>query len=185
MKTLETPRLLLRDWQKEDAEDLYHYAKDPEVGPAAGWKPHESIEESRDILDKMFLGSTEVWAIVSKEDGRVIGSLGLHGDSKRAGVPGVKMLGYVLSREYWGRGLMTEAAKAALAYAFEEEKLQMVSVFHFPFNGRSRRVIEKCGFRREGFLRMATCQYNGKILDEVCYSLTADEYWAGKDAEKK
>ena len=73
---------------------------------------------------------------------------------------------------------MTEAAKAALAYAFEEEKLQMVSVFHFPFNGRSRRVIEKCGFRREGFLRMATCQYNGKILDEVCYSLTADEYWA-------
>ena len=123
MKRLETPRLILRDWTEDDLEDLYEYAADPEVGPAAGWKPHESLEESRQILNEMFLGSTEIWAVEDRETGRVIGSVGLHPDRMRPGVPGVRMLGYVLARAAWGRGLMTEAAGEALRYAFEEEGL--------------------------------------------------------------
>ncbi len=178
MKRLETPRLILRDWTEDDLEDLYGYASDPEVGPAAGWKPHESLEESRKILTEMFLGSTQVWAVEDRETGRVIGSVGLHGDAKRPGVPGVKMLGYVLARAAWGRGLMTEAVGEVLRYAFEEERLSMVSVFHYPFNSRSRRVIEKCGFRYEGTLRRASSRYDGVLLDDVCYALTAEEYRA-------
>ncbi len=178
MKRLETPRLILRDWTEDDLEDLYEYAADPEVGPAAGWKPHESLEESRQILNEMFLGSTEIWAVEDRETGRVIGSVGLHPDRMRPGVPGVKMLGYVLARAAWGRGLMTEAAGEALRYAFEEEGLALISVFHYPFNNRSRRVVEKCGFRYEGILRRAGTRYDGALLDEVCYSLTAEEYQA-------
>lgn len=87
MKRLETPQLILRDWAEEDAKDLYRYAKDPEAGPAAGWKPHENMEESREVA-KMFIREGNVWTLEEKASGRVIGSLGLHKDKKRPGVPG-------------------------------------------------------------------------------------------------
>lgn len=179
MKRLETPQLILRDWAEEDAKDLYRYAADPEVGPAAGWKPHENVEESRKIA-KMFIREGDVWALEEKASGRVIGSLGLHKDKKRPGVPGVKMVGYVLAKEFWGQGRMTEAVKEAMRYAFEEEGLRMLTVYHFPWNDRSRRVIEKCGFRKEGTLRESFVRFDGTLMDEVCYSLTVEEWKEGR-----
>lgn len=103
MKRLETPRLILRDWTEDDAEDLYRYAADPEVGPAAGWKPHENVEESRKIAE-MFIREGDVWALEEKASGRVIGSLGLHKDEKRPGVPGVKMVGLRPGEGFLGTG---------------------------------------------------------------------------------
>lgn len=179
MKRLETPQLILRDWAEEDAKDLYRYAADPEVGPAAGWKPHENVEESRKIAE-MFIREGDVWALEEKASGRVIGSLGLHKDKKRPGVPGVKMVGYVLAKEFWGQGRMTEAVKEAMRYAFEEEGLRMLTVYHFPWNDRSRRVIEKCGFRKEGTLRESFVRFDGTLMDEVCYSLTVEEWKEGR-----
>lgn len=179
MKRLETPQLILRDWAEEDAKDLYRYAKDPEAGPAAGWKPHENMEESREVV-KMFIWEGDVWALEEKASGRVIGSLGLHKDKKRPGVPGVKMVGYVLAKEFWGQGRMTEAVKEAMRYAFEEEGLRMLTVYHFPWNDRSRRVIEKCGFRKEGTLRESFVRFDGTLMDEVCYSLTVEEWKEGR-----
>lgn len=179
MKRLETPQLILRDWAEEDAKDLYRYAADPEVGPAAGWKPHENVEESREVV-KMFIREGDVWALEEKASGRVIGSLGLHKDKKRPGVPGVKMVGYVLAKEFWGQGRMTEAVKEAMRYAFEEEGLRMLTVYHFPWNDRSRRVIEKCGFRKEGTLRESFVRFDGTLMDEVCYSLTVEEWKEGR-----
>lgn len=174
MKRLETERLVIRKWKPEDLNDFYEYASHPLVGPNAGWKPHESMEESERILQS-FIRGNEVFAIVSKEDKKVIGSLGLHDDEKR-NVSGIKMLGYVLSRDYWGRGLMPEAVKAILKYAFEEIKLEMVSVYHFPFNEQSKKVIQKCGFCYEGILRRASRNYNGEIYDDVCYSMNREEW---------
>lgn len=179
MKRLETPQLILRDWAEEDAEDLHRYAKDPEAGPAAEWKPHENMEESRKIAE-MFIREGDVWALEEKASGRVIGSLGLHKDEKRPGVPGVKMVGYVLAKEFWGQGRMTEAVKEAMRYAFEEEGLRMLTVYHFPWNDRSRRVIEKCGFRKEGTLRESFVRFDGTLMDEVCYSLTVEEWKEGR-----
>ena len=179
MKRLETPRLMLRDWTEDDAEDLYRYAADPEVGPAAGWKPHENVEESRKIAE-MFIREGDVWALEEKASGRVIGSLGLHKDEKRPGVPGVKMVGYVLAKDSWGQGRMTEAVKEGMRYAFEEEGLRMLTVYHFPWNDRSRRVIEKCGFRKEGTLRESFVRFDGTLMDEVCYSLTVEEWKEGR-----
>lgn len=179
MKRLETPRLILRDWTEDDAEDLYRYAADPEVGPAAGWKPHENVEESRKIAE-MFIREGDVWALEEKASGRVIGSLGLHKDKKRPGVPGVKRVGYILAKEFWGQERVTEAVKEAMRYAFEKEGLRMLTVYHFPWNDRSRRVIEKCGFRKEGSLRESFVRFDGTLMDEVCCSLTVEEWKEGR-----
>lgn len=179
MTVLTTERLILRPWRIEDAQDMYAYAKDPNVGPNAGWKPHADIEESRRIIG-LFMGKDpqkeEIFAIVDRASGHVVGSLGLEEDGKRSS-PGVRSMGYVLSRDCWGRGFMPEAAEAALQYAFETLGLELVSICHYDFNARSRRVIEKLGFRYEGTLRRAHKRViGGEICDEVCYSMTKKEY---------
>lgn len=71
-----TNRLILRKWAESDAESLYEYAKDPAVGPAAGWPVHKSIEESRDII-KNVLNAPETYAVCLKADNRAIGCIGL------------------------------------------------------------------------------------------------------------
>ena len=175
-KTLSTNRLVLRAFTMEDLSDFYEYCKDPDTGIHAGWKPHESIEESRDILHH-FIEEREVWAICEKQSGKVIGSIGLHRDSKRRrNFNQCRMMGYVLSKAYWGQGLMTEAAKEVLRHAFEDLGLEMVTISHFSYNQRSARVIEKLGFHREGVLRKAFLRYDGSLLDDVGYSMTREEY---------
>lgn len=174
MKTLETNRLILRPFRERDAEDFFAYASLPDVGPNAGWKPHESIEESRKIL-RGFLEEDEVWALEDKISRKVIGSLGLHADSGRSN-PKSRMMGYCLSPAFWGKGLMPEAADRALRFAFEDLGLDLVWVTHYPFNSRSKRVIEKLGFVYEGTLRQATRRYDGVVLDRVSYSMTREEW---------
>lgn len=79
------------------------------MGPNAGWKPHESLEESRAILEDWLRPDQEdeLWCIEEKESGKAVGSVGLHSDGRRSGVPGCKMLGYVLAHFCWGQGYMT------------------------------------------------------------------------------
>lgn len=176
MKSLQTKRLLLRAFQMEDLNDFYTYAKNPEVGPNAGWKPHASIDESREIL-KTFLGNEEVHAIVLKETGRVVGSVGLHSDRlSHEGMGPCREIGYVLARDFWGRGLMTETVRRLQKYAFEEMGLALLSVAHFPLNLRSKRVIEKCGFRYEKTLPGSYIDYRGIKMDESCYIMTHEEH---------
>ncbi len=74
---LETKRLILRPWREDDAEHLYKYASDPEVGPPAGWPSHTSVENSREII-RAVLSAPETYAVCLKEDGNPIGSVGLH-----------------------------------------------------------------------------------------------------------
>lgn len=178
MKPIETERLWLRPWRMEDAEDFYAYAKDPVVGPMAGWKPHEDIEESRERLSRWVHRAGEMFAIEEKASGRVIGSLGLEEAGRRPGVPSCRSLGYVLGRAWWGQGLMTEAARAAVDYAFQVIKVRLLTVNHYTDNPRSRRVIEKNGFVYEGTLRDGSVLFNGEIKSLCYYSLRAWEYWA-------
>ena len=178
MEQFETQRLRLRPWRKEDLEDFHRYCKDPEVGPNAGWKPHESLEESWSIL-KGWLTPTEedeIWCVEEKASGKAVGSIGLHGEDRRPGVPACKMLGYVLARPCWGKGYMTEAVAPIIDHAFRREKLRLLSVNHFTFNDRSRRVIEKSGFQYEGTLRQGAVLHDGRVADLRCYSLLAWEY---------
>lgn len=176
MKVLETERLILRPWRIGDVDDFFEYAKSLNVGPNAGWQPHENKEVSMKILQS-FIEKDEVWAIEYKANSKVIGSLGAHIDTRRNGV-NAKMIGYVLSEDYWGKGLMSEAVKVVIRYLFEEEKYDVLSCYHYPFNIRSKRVIEKCGFKYEGTLRLAIEIYNGSVHDDVCYSIVKEEYFA-------
>jgi ribosomal-protein-alanine N-acetyltransferase len=174
MKTLTTERLTLRRWKESDLDDFYHYARNPNIGPNAGWQPHTDKTQSLEIL-RSFIQQDDVWAIVDNHTQRAIGSLALHADKKRDNHK-TRMLGYVLAEEFWGQGLMTEAVKRVLQYAFEDLELDLVSVFHYPSNRRSQRVIEKCGFKYEGTLRLSSTLFNGSVHDDVCYSITREEY---------
>ena len=100
---LETERLTLRPFTQEDAADLYEYAKDPRVGPAAGWQPHKSVEESREIIGYVF-SAPNVFAVVDKPSGKVIGSAGFVGRHQSL-LPGPDdEIGYALSPDFWSRG---------------------------------------------------------------------------------
>ena len=146
---IDTPRLLLRAWQETDVNDFYEYASVEGVGEMAGWKHHESITESKDIL-RTFIADKNVFALELKSNKKVIGSLGLHNswanyDETYANLK-VKEIGYVLSKAYWGKGLMPEAVNAVINYCFAELGLDALTVGHFVDNVQSKRVIEKNGF---------------------------------------
>lgn len=175
MERIETERLVLRTFEKTDLMMMHTYCTNPNIGSNAGWKPHETLEDSKRIL-KEFMEGDEVWAIEEKENGKVIGSCGLHRDHKRMN-DRVRMLGYVLDEPYWGKGYMTEVAKALVAFGFTGMKLDLISVYHFSFNMRSKRVIEKCGFHYDGIMRQARLLYDGRVVDDVCYSMTKEEFF--------
>jgi ribosomal-protein-alanine N-acetyltransferase len=146
---IETERLLLRAWQKADVNDFYEYASVPGVGEMAGWQHHESMDVSRKILQTFICGKNE-FAILYKENGKVIGSLGLHeswaNNDKEYSHLKMKNVGYVLSKEYWGKGLMPEAVSAVIRVCFNKFELDALTCGHSPTNVQSKRVIEKCGF---------------------------------------
>ena len=171
---LETNRVILRNFNEQDLDHLFEYAKVEEVGLNAGWMPHSTKEESKLILN-MFINSTNTFAIVYKENNKVIGSISLEKDYIRPGVNS-KYLGYVLSKDYWGLGLMTECVKKILEYGFFILNLDIITVSHFKENIRSKRVIEKCGFVYEGTLRKSSLLYNGTLRDKCLYSLDKIEF---------
>lgn len=146
--TLQTERLLLRPWRETDLPDFYAYASVDGVGQMAGWLPHRDLEESRRILGH-FMAGKKTFAL--EYHGKVIGSLGIEQYSEEhfpelSDLSG-REIGYVLSRNYWGQGLMPEAVKAVIRYLFERVKLDFILVGHFEWNRQSARVIEKCGFQ--------------------------------------
>ena len=141
---LETNRLLLRPWCEADAEECFRYASDPRVGPSAGWPVHTSVENSRRIIRDVLM-VPETYAIVLKESGLPIGSIGLH-HNDLAEKDDEAELGYWLGVPYWGRGLVPEAARELLRHAFEDLKLQRVWCGYYDGNEKSKRVQEKLGF---------------------------------------
>ena len=171
---LETKRLLLRPFTDIDAEDLYEYAQDPRVGPTAGWPVHTSVENSLEIIRTVF-SAPNVFAVVDRDSGRVIGSAGFV-DGHWEGVPKPDdEIGYALNPEFWGRGLIPEAVAELLRYGFEELGLQTIWCCHYDGNGKSRRVIEKCGFRFRFSLETEVTLMNERRLTHF-YALTKEEW---------
>lgn len=157
---IETERLLLRSFNQSDLNYFYEYASVEGVGEQAGWKHHESIEESQQILNN-FINEDKTFAIVLKENSKVIGSLGVEEYGMEEALTEFieykgREIGYVLSKEYWGNGIMTEVVKAVIDYLFNELKLDFLTCRYYDFNNQSKRVQEKCGFKPYRKLLMET-----------------------------
>ena len=144
MDRIETERLILRPWREDDAENLYRWASDPLVGPAAGWPAHTSVEDSRNVL-RTILMKPDTWAVTLRGSDEPVGSVGIFPCSC-ALADRQPEIGYWLARPCWGRGYIPEAVRALTELCFEGGA-EAVWISHFPHNAKSRRVIEKCGFR--------------------------------------
>lgn len=146
---IETERLILRPWQESDAEALYRYASDPDIGPVAGWAPHTSVENSLEIIRTVF-SAPETYAVVLKDTGEPVGCCGimfsnsLHTATMK---PGEAEIGYWIGKPFWGRGFIPEAVKALIARCFDQLGLESVWCGYYDGNHKSKRVCEKCGFR--------------------------------------
>lgn len=150
-KIIETERLLLRAFELSDLDDFYEYASIEGVGEMAGWHHHKNKEESLEIL-KMFIEHDKTFAIVFKKNNKVIGSLGIEKYSCEDTLSEFfnyqgRELGYVLSKDYWGKGIMPEALMSIINYLFQEKELDFLTCGYYESNQQSKRVQEKCGFK--------------------------------------
>lgn len=157
---INTERLLLRPFRQADLSDFYEYASVEGVGEMAGWKHHETMEESQQILDR-FIAEDKTFAIVLKEHSKVIGSLGVEKYGKEEALTEFanyqgRELGFVLGKDYWGKGIMAEAVGAVIDYLFNDLNLDFLTCGHYDFNTQSKRVQEKCGFKPYRKLMMDT-----------------------------
>ncbi len=176
---METDRLLLRRWKLSDFEAFVKFDADPEVMPLSGVKPAGNLEEAEAHFHRA-LRDAGCYAIVLKGTGEPIGKIKFQKDLRRHMVNSLS-IGYELRKDQWGSGYMTEALRAMVRCAFEKRKVDVLAISHFTVNARSRRVIEKCGFRREGVIPRAFCRYDGEIFDDECYSILKEEYFADKE----
>ena len=158
-----TNRLLLRPWRESDAEALFKYASNPDVGPRAGWPPHKTVKESKEIIRTVFHNDT-TWAIELKETGEPIGCIGyLPSDGcKIPARDGEPLVGYWIAKPYWNQGICTEALQAMLDHIRNTTDYKSLISGHFIDNPASGRVMEKCGFVATGETYFDETQYQGE-----------------------
>ena len=145
---LETQRLILRPWRETDAESLYEYARSPLLGPMAGWPTHTSVANSRQIIREI-LSKNETYAVTLKAEDIAIGSIGLMiGANSNLNLSHDEAeIGYWIGVPYWGQGLIPEAVRELMRYAFNELNIPVIWCGYFDNNEKSKRVNEKCRFR--------------------------------------
>ncbi len=174
--TLETERLILRPFTLEDKYDMFEYGQDDRVGPSAGWPLHKTVEDSEEVIDKFFINATHPdWAIVLKENNKVIGSIGIKMETLDK-MPNRCELGYVLSPKNWGQGIVPEASREVIKYAFDTLKLEFVDILHYDFNMKSKRVIEKLGFKFVEFKEKHRTLYDGRVVNSLIYIMDRELY---------
>ncbi len=171
-QTLETSRLILRQFRVEDAEAMYrNWASDPEVTRYLTWPPHPDAGITRMLLQDWVAryadGSSFNWAIVPKEEQQPVGGISVVRLDAEAGIAEI---GYCLGRAFWGRGFMPEALRAVIDYLFDTAEVNRIVATHDARNPNSGRVMRKAGLRFEGVMRGAGRNNQG-VCDDVVYGL--------------
>ena len=173
---LTTERLLLRQIQPADAEDLFATFSDELVMEFYGHLPHKTVDDSRELIRQQHVWYARHegirWGITLKGEDRVIGSCGFYLfdlESQHAET------GYELNRAYWRQGIVSEAMAAILTYAFDELKLHRVEAVVDDVNERSKGLLRKLGFTHEGTLRKRF-YFRERFLDEHYFGLLRDEW---------
>ena len=171
LPTIETERLILRPMRMRDAQDLFAYARDPQVSRHVLWDPHTSFSDSRQFLRGAIRqyrkGQPGSFAITLKGSGRMIGTVGfmwINLDYHSAEV------GYSLSRDYWNQGIMTEALRAVVAFGFDTLRLNRIEAQHETDNPASGRVMAHVGMQYEGVLRQRL-KNKGRFVDVALYAI--------------
>lgn len=149
---LTTERLILRPWREEDAESMFEYAKDPDVGYPAGWRPHSCVDESLKIIRTVF-SVPENYAICKRDDDIAIGSIGLKfgANTDMTDRDDECEMGFCLGKRFWGRGYVPEAALRLLDHAFSDLGIRTVFCGYYEGNDKSKRAQEKIGFAYSHF----------------------------------
>ncbi|MCX7842078.1 MAG: GNAT family N-acetyltransferase [Clostridia bacterium] len=172
---LEAGRIILRKLEISDAQDIFEYARHPDVARFVTWDPHTSVADAESFiswtLERYEKDEAGEWGIELKETGKIIGTIGfVEYDARNFS----GTIGYALSKEYWGKGIMTEAVKRVIKFAFEDMKLNRVEAVHVPENEGSGRVMQKAGMVYEGFLRQRMFA-KGRFWDLKQYSIVKDD----------
>ena len=174
---LETERLILRPWEERDANDLFQYASNPEVGPIAGWPVHTSIENSKEII-KNVLSAPETYAVVLKETMKPVGSIGLMiGSASDKGIPDTEgEIGYWIGVPYWGQGIIPEAVREIMRHGFKYLKQEKLWCWYIDGNTKAKRVQEKWAFRNRHTKENVPCALEGVLRTEHITYLSKAEW---------
>ncbi|MBD5113291.1 MAG: GNAT family N-acetyltransferase [Ruminococcaceae bacterium] len=174
---LETERLILRPWSVDDAADLFEFARNPKIGPIAGWNPHKSVEESEEII-RSVLSAEGTFAVVLKSSGKAVGSIGLmRGKQSNLDIPDDEAeIGYWIGEPFWGKGLIPEAVRELIRYGFEDLKLNRLWCGYYDGNEKSKRVQEKCGFKYHHTKENVFCELINEIHTEHITVLERGNY---------
>jgi len=176
MPVLETERLRLRKLNMHDAQDIFDYSRDPLVAKHVLWDAHRNIAESRAylrfMLRKYRMNDAASWGIELKSSGKIIGTIGFMWIQPENAAAEV---GYSLSRIHWGKGIMTEALQAVVAYGFESLNLNRIEAMHELTNPASGAVMRKCGMVLEGTMRQKLLN-KGRFVDVDLYAILRSEY---------
>ncbi|MGN0431573.1 MAG: GNAT family N-acetyltransferase [Lachnospiraceae bacterium] len=172
-----TERLILRPWDEADAESLYEYAKDPAVGPIAGWPVHTGVDNSLEII-RSVLSAPETYAVCLKEDNRAIGSIGLIPpmQSHTAAADDEVEVGYWIGVPFWGNGYIPEAVCEMQRHAFEDLGYKAMWCGYYEGNEKSKRCQEKCGFKYHHTEENKPCTLMGDVRTEHFTYLTKEEW---------
>jgi len=174
-----TDRLIIRQWQESDAESLYEYAKDPRVGPVAGWPTHTSVENSLEII-KNVLSAEETYAVCLKEDNLAVGSIGLIPPARSHAEAGATEyeIGYWIGVPFWGKGYIPETVRIIQKHAFEDLNCTALWCSYYDGNEKSKRCMEKCGFKYHHTEKDRLCELMGDIRTVHFTYLTKAEWEA-------
>lgn len=178
--TLTTERLVLRPWRASDAEALFRYASDPDVGPAAGWLPHTSVEESARVIAEI-LDRPETYAITIKDrepEDEAVGAISLYvGEQSDLAIGSNQAeLGYWIGKPLWGNGYTPEAVREVMRHAFCDLDLEAIWAGHAENNIQSRRVQEKVGLKRQRSIKDWPRKVIGDYVTEDVNWITRDEW---------
>ena len=177
LPTLETERLLLRKITLEDADDMFEYASNEVVSEYLSWEAHKSIDDSlqfiKFVLERYKKGEVAPWGIEYKKNGKFIGTINFV-----SWLPNDKVaeIGYAISKDYWGKGITTEAAKEVISFGFHNMDLVRIQARCDVKNIASARVLEKNGMIFEGVMRKVV-YFKGRHRDLKMYSILREEFF--------
>lgn len=177
-QTIETDRLILRKFEKEDAAAMYkNWASDPEVTKFLTWPAHTSIEVSKWVTNDWANSYKDdnyyQWAITVKENGKEpIGSISVVHMKEEISM---MHIGYCIGQAWWHKGVTSEALKAVMDFLFKEVEVNRIEARHDPRNPNSGNVMKKCGMKYEGTMRAA--DFNNQGICDACYYAILKEEW--------